>query len=57
MSCKFCKDDLSYIEYDWDARKSNTGEIIEIPGKCTKCGQNYVEKYDYIGYGAVSNEQ
>ena len=50
MSCKFCESDLSHIHYAWDKPETDNGEIIHIFGSCEKCGQEYYEKYEYLGY-------
>ena len=50
MTCKFCETDLTY---NWNKPKSNTGEIVEIHGKCKKCGQKYKENYEYLGFEVV----
>ena len=57
LSCKFYESDLSHIHYTWDKPETDNGEIIYIFGSCEKCGQEYYEKYEYLGYEKLTTSQ
>lgn len=49
MTCKFCEEDLSYVEYDWTNKEMDSFEILRVFGNCIKCNAEYVESYEYLG--------